>query len=105
MDYTNYLIRKYPHIDRDDLDVLVEQAKEILINLSFKSQTIISSDKRAIVLERHKYWILRCVNEMIERMGITSVISYRENGISITFDSSQLSSSLISEIVPCAKII
>ena len=42
------------------------------------------------------------MQEFIERDGNTSALHYSENGISISFDSSQLSSTLINEIVPLA---
>ena len=44
------------------------------------------------------------MQEMIERMGITSAISYSENGISIRFGSEQLSNELVNEIVPFASL-
>lgn len=104
MDYQNYFKKKYPHIDYSDLEVLEGTAKEILCHLLFKSSKRISKEDKDYAFEEYKYWILRCMQEMIERMGITSAISYSENGISIRFGSEQLSNELINEIVPFASL-
>lgn len=103
MDYKDYFKRKYPHIDYYDLEILEGSAKEILCHLLFKSSKSISNQDKEYAYEEHKYWILRCIQEMIERMGATSAISYQENGISITFGREQLSSALVNEIVPFAR--
>lgn len=104
MDYKNYFIKKYPHLRHLDLDTLEGSAKEILCHLLFKSTKRISKEDKEYAYEEHKFWILRCMQEMIERNGMTSAISYSENGISIRFGSEQLSSELINEIVPFANI-
>ena len=103
MDYRNYFKRKYPHLEYNDLEVLEGSAKEILCHLLFKSTKRISKEDKEYAYEEHQFWILRCMQEMIERSGMTSAISYSENGVSIRFGSEQLSSELINEIVPFAK--
>ena len=103
MDYQGYFKRKYPHIDEYDLVVLEGSAKEILCHLLFKSSKSITCKEKEYAYQEYKFWILRCMQEMIERMGATSAISYSENGISISFGSEQLSSALVNEIVPFAR--
>ena len=44
------------------------------------------------------------MQEMIERSGATSAISYSENGISISWNQAQLSQALRDEIVPIATV-
>ena len=44
------------------------------------------------------------MQEMVERLGITSAIAYKENGISITFSREQLSEALRDEIVPIVSV-
>lgn len=98
MDYLSYFKRKYPHIEEDDLDILHDTAKEILIHLLFKSSYIVSKERKEIAYREYRYWILRCMQEMIERSGMTSAIAYSENGISISFSQEQLSEALINEV-------
>lgn len=104
MDYLNYFKRKYPYIEDDDLDILEDTAKEILIHLLFKSFYNVSEEQKEVAYDRNKYWILRCMQEMIERNGMTSAIAYQENGISISFSREQISKALIDEIVPIVSI-
>ena len=104
MDYQNYFKKKYSHLEYYDLEVLEGTAKEILCHLLFKSTKTISEENKKYAYEEYKFWILRCMQEMIERMGITSAISYSENGVSIRFGSEQLSSALINEIVPITRL-
>lgn len=101
--YVNYFQRKYPYIDEVDIEVLEGGAKETLIHRLYGAYKNVSTEDKEWAFENYKYWILRAMQEMIERLGVTSAISYTENGISITFDETQLSSSLLSEIIPFAR--
>lgn len=103
MDYQGYFNKKYPHIEDYDLKILEESSKEILCHLLFKSSKRITVEDKEYAYEEYKFWILRCMQEMIERMGCTSAISYSENGISISFSQEQLSSALVNEIVPFVR--
>lgn len=102
MDYIKYFSRKYPHIQEEDIIIYEEGAKEVLLHLLFKSSTQIALRQKLWAFESYKMWIARCMQEFIERDGNTSALHYSENGLSITFDSTQLSSTLINEIVPLA---
>lgn len=102
MDYIKYFLRKYPHIQEEDIIIYEEGAKEVLLHLLFKSSTKITNKQKSWAFESYKMWIARCMQEFIERDGNTSALHYSENGLSITFDSTQLSSTLINEIVPLA---
>jgi len=102
MDYIKYFSRKYPHIQEEDIIIYEEGAKEVLLHLLFKSSTKITNKQKSWAFESYKMWIARCMQEFIERDGNTSALHYSENGLSITFDSTQLSSTLINEIVPLA---
>ena len=104
MDYKKYFQEKYPYIDNTDLEILENQAKEILIHLLFKSSYDVSEEQKATAYRNYEFWLLRCMQEIIERKGITSVIAYKENGISLTFGQEQLSNALINEITPIVKM-
>lgn len=102
--YTEYFVNKYK-CPSEYAKNLENMAKETLINLLFKTQYRISNDQKTYAYEKYKYWILKCMIEIHEREGINGVTGYRENGLQITFDSSQLSSGLLREIVPLARTI
>ena len=99
-----YFKTKYQHLSEIDITMLENQAKEILIHLLFKSQFRVDETKKQFAFEEYKFWIMRCMQEMVERLGITSAISYKENGISITFSREQLSEALRDEIVPIVSV-
>lgn len=103
MDYFCKLKQRYPHICDNDLEDIIGEAKELLLSLLYKSKPVINDKQREFAFKRHEYWLLRCMKEIIARNGIENAVSYSENGISITFDRSQLSKSLIDEIVPFAN--
>lgn len=100
MDYYSYFKRKYPYINDEDLEILEFQAKEILIHLLFKSSKRATREQREYAYDEYAMWILRCMQEIVERQGMTSALSYSENGISITFSREQISKALLDEIVP-----
>lgn len=102
MNYYSYFKRKYPHLEEEDIEIYHEGAKEVLLHLLFKSTYKITQKQKETAFENYKMWILKCMQEYIERDGNTSALHYSENGISVTFDRSQLSKALIDEIVPLA---
>lgn len=105
MDYFNKIKEQYPHLSDDHIEELEGQAKELLIHLLFPSSLFVSEEQEERAYKSHKYWILRCMKEMISRLGMESVLSYKENGLSITFDSTQISNSLRDEIVPITRFL
>lgn len=94
---------KYGYMASDDIDLLYDIACDIYINekYPFSDKTQVSQKD----LEKHPTWFLRCMQEMIDKEGISNVIGYSENGVSITFDKTGLSQSLLDEIVGEAGII
>lgn len=105
MDYYYIFKRKYPHIEDFDLEILEGTAKETLCHLLFPSSMVVSETNKEIAYEQNKFWLLKCMQEFIERTGITSAISYAENGLSTNFGRAQLSEALINEIVPVSRIL
>lgn len=49
-------------------------------------------------------WQTRCAIELYRKMGSTNVQSYSENGLSVTYLTSLISSELLNELVPKAGI-
>lgn len=104
MDCKQYFKKKYPYMQDYDLDFLIGRSKEILIHLLFPSEKKVSEENKAYAYSEYEYWLISCVQEMVERMGCTSAIAYSENGISLRFSEAQLSKELKSEIIPFAGI-
>lgn len=99
-----YFKSKYEYMNFEDIELLYDMAQDIFLNLKYPFEYDI--DEATIELEnkKHPTWCLRCMQEMIDKLGITNVIGYSENGVSVTFDKTGLSQSLIDEIVAQAGI-
>ncbi len=97
MDYIGKIIKKYPHLkdDIEGVEDIFNVSKEILLNTIYPFD-----ESRTEIPPRKEYWVYRCMVEIIERNGISSAVGYEENGIKITFDRSQISQSLMEELVP-----
>ena len=98
-DIPRLIQRQYSYIVEIDINTMVECAKDILLDTLYPFNEEITT-----IPPRKVSWIYRCVLEQIERKGMTSVTSYRENGIQITFDRSGVSQSLMSELMPMVGI-
>ena len=103
LNYHSKLKELYPHINDSHIDDIIGCAKECLIHLLYPSYLKVNAEQKATAENAYKFWLLRCMKDMISRMGMENVITYKENGLSITFDSSQISQELIKEIVPVMR--
>lgn len=108
MDYSkeeiiNYYMKYYPCLDYEKISIMYDCAYDILKNRRYPSQNLIEIPED--YLKSHKTWIFRAIEEHLENQGIPkNITSYSENGISVTFESTDLSKKLLSEITPLAKI-
>lgn len=107
MDYSkegiiSYFNLKYEHISEIDLEVMYDCAYDVMLNLRYPTQDI--TEMPLNFMNKHKTWILRAMQEHIDKEGMNNVRSYSENGVSVTFDKTGLSYDLISEITPMAKV-
>ena len=86
--------QKYPYLDQDEVEAIFFKAKSIYLSLSFPyHHEIIPSDRPDAY---RLIWMI--MDEILERNGCSSAISYSENGLSITFNGDGLSSFLQSMI-------
>lgn len=83
-----YLAKRLPNYDEEDIDFLISSATAI-----YKSVT-----KFDTVATEHENWLQRACLELAERENFTGANSYSENGISVSYDRSQLSYGLLSEL-------
>lgn len=98
-----YFSNKYDYMETSDIELLFDIACDMYINYRYPfgdEYEVSEKDFR-----KHPTWFLRCMQEMIDKEGISNVIGYSENGVSITFDKTGLSQSLIDEIVGEAGVL
>lgn len=88
MNNVQYLAKKYPYLDNDDIEFVEQSALSI-----YKSRT-----KYSELATEHENWLTRACIEIIEREGYTSATRFSENGISVSYDNAQLSNALLVEL-------
>ena len=99
-DIINYIANKFPMIDNGDLEIIYLKCYNILINELYAGKKNELTDN---MFKRYNTWLVDAMEEVITRNGINSALSYSENGISITFDGSYLTS-LIKQIKPIVRL-
>lgn len=98
-----YYKNKYKHISEIDIEIMYDCAYDVLFNLRYPTHNTITEIPQSY-LDKHKTWIFRCIQDHISKEGMDNVLSYSENGVSVTFDKAGVSMDLIKEIVPVAKM-
>lgn len=98
-----YFKDKYNYMKSTEIELLYDIACDIYINYKYPFKNVYEVSQKD--LQKHPTWFLRCIQEMIDKEGISNVIGYSENGVSITFDKTGLSQSLLDEIVGEAGIV
>lgn len=98
-----YFHNKYDFMNSDEIGLLYDIACDIYINLRYPFAKVYSVSEKDLL--KHPTWFLRCIQEIIDKEGISNVIGYSENGVSMTFDKTGLSQSLIDEITSVAGVV
>lgn len=94
---------KYDYMEESDIELLFDIACDIYINCKYPFNDIYNITEKDLL--KHPTWFLRCMQEIIDKEGISNVIGYSENGVSVTFDKTGLSQSLLDEIIGEAGVI
>lgn len=105
MDFNAEVQAKYTYMSDEDVTRIVNKAKMFFYNLSYPADKSIDETTRPIASPRDEWWILAACDEIIERLGFSSALSYRENGVSWTFDNVGLSKTLVSLLMPQAGVV
>ena len=100
----SYFKRKYNYMNNEDIDLLYDMAFDVFINAKYPFKYDIDDTLIEAENKKHPTWCLRCMQEMIDRMGVSNVIGYSENGVSVTFDKTGISQSLLDELVAEADL-
>ena len=100
MDYKLYIQNHYPYISDSDCEVTEMIIKEILIhNLYPYSFSQMSVEKKETVYSNYQGWLIRGINQIIERAGCTSAVGYTEGGFKISYDNADvISKSLLNQL-------
>ena len=106
MDFNAMVKAKYPYMTDNEVTLFVNKAKSICIEQIYPADLSINYsnfdwDKTA----RYDMWILECVDELVERVGIGNVLSYKENSMSWTFDRARVSQGLLDGLPRMARAV
>lgn len=96
---TEKIIRNHPHLELEDVEEMIDIAKDICLSTLYPFD-----DSVETIPKRKVSWIYRCVIEQLEKKGATSAIAYKENGIQINFDKTQISQGLLNELLPVVGV-
>lgn len=97
MDYISEVKKKYSYLSADDCEQFVNKAKAILVDQLYPADFSVSYTTYN-PSPRFDMWILDCVDELIERQGVSSLTAYKENGVSFTWGKSGVSQGLLDRI-------
>ena len=98
MDLNVEVKNKYDYLEEKEVEMFVNRAKAIAIDQLYPNDLSINYLTFDWTNPRFDMWLLDCVDELIERVGISSAISYRENGMSWTFDRAGVSQALLDRL-------
>ncbi len=104
MDYVARITTKYPWLSEEDAEEIIAKAKMFYYGIVYKSDMSFY-DEDDIETPRKNAWLLACCDEIVERAGCSSATAYRENGLQINFDHSQISLGLINMLSPVVGVI
>lgn len=107
MDFIAQIKIKYPHLENDTnlISAIVDKAKMFYYGAMFPCEPFIDETKHPINTFFGKQWILSACDELIDRLGFSSAVAYKENGISWNFDNAHLSNRLMDLIKPTIGVI
>lgn len=97
MDYVGAVKSKYSYLSDDEAELYINRAKSILVEQLYPADITVSYDTY-VVPPRFDMWILDCIDELIERAGISSLTAYRENGVSYSWGKGGVSDGLLQRI-------
>jgi hypothetical protein len=95
---------KYPWLSAEDAMEILSKAKMFYYGIVYKSD-ISHYDEDDEETPRKTAWLLACCDEIVERAGCSSATAYRENGLQINFDHSQISLGLINMLSPVVGVL
>lgn len=98
MDLVRIVNKKYNYMEVDDVRLLLNKAKSLAVEQLYPNDLSVNYLNFDFDNPRFDMWLLDCVDELVERAGISSVTSYKENGMSWTFDRAGVSQALLDRL-------
>ena len=98
MDLKVEIKSKYEHLSDREVDLFINKAKAIAIDQLYPNDLSINYLTFDWTNPRFDMWLIDCVDELVERVGISGVTSYKENGMSWTFDRAGVSQALLDRL-------
>ena len=105
MDFEKQLAIKYPYLSKEDVKAIIDKAKMFYYALKYPCVPNASETDRPIRGFVAEQWVMSACDELIERLGFSSAIGYRENGVTWSFDGAVLSDRLCNLIKPTIGVI
>lgn len=88
---------KYDYLSEEDILLIYGKAVGAYLDIAFPFSHEIACIPKS--RPRAWQWVFDCMEEIAAREGVSGLTSYSENGLSMTWDSSQISSDLKGRIV------
>ena len=98
MDLVRIVNKKYNYMEVDEVRLLLNKAKSLAVEQLYPNDLSVNYLNFDFDNPRFDMWLLDCVDELVERAGISSVTSYKENGMSWTFDRAGVSQALLDRL-------
>lgn len=89
--------KAYPYLQDTEVSAMYNKALNTYLDLAFPFDTTIIDVPKS--RPRAYQWIYDCMVEILERDGASSFVGYSENGLSMSWDSTQISNGLLNRIV------
>jgi hypothetical protein len=105
MDFIALLETKYPYISKEDRLAILNKAKMFYYGAMYPFDSNASEETKPITTFFGKQWILSACDELVERLGFSSALGYKENGVSWNFDNAHISDRLMNLLTPIVGVI
>lgn len=105
MDFDAQVKSKYPYICPRDIARIVDKAKAFFFMYTYPCEPNADENTRPIEFFKDQQWVLMACDELIDRLGFGSATSYKENGVSWSFDNAQISFTLINLTNPVIGVL
>lgn len=98
------LSQRYDYLNEEDIDGCYNMALHDFIRLSYPSVNNRPNAEDIVLDFLTSQWIIARMEDILSRAGGTNVTSYKENGMSYTYASSNIDPFLASQIMPKGRV-
>ena len=96
------LSQKYDYLEFEEIETCYNMALHDYIRLRYPSEN--NRPKEINIDFLTSQWIYARMEDILSRVGGTNVTSYKENGISFTYASSNIDPFLVTQIMPKGSV-